>query len=161
VAPRRLNPNLVKRHRTYTAGELATRLGVHKNTVRHWHRDGLRPIDEGRPALFHGEMVRAFLAQRNGSRKRPCPPGAFYCFRCREPRRPALGMVDYIEARQGTGNLRALCETCGTVMHRRARRSTLSVAMPGIEVQITEAASRLSGRPDPSLNGDSERPRTL
>ena len=41
MASRRLNPNLVKLHRSYTAGELAQRFEVHKNTVRNWQRDGL------------------------------------------------------------------------------------------------------------------------
>ena len=76
---RRLNPNLVKLHRTYAVAELADRLAVHKNTVRQWQRDGLRPIDGGRPILFQGGAVRAFISERNASRKRPCPAGTLYC----------------------------------------------------------------------------------
>jgi len=157
MASRRVNPYLVKLHRSYTATELAALLNVHKNTVRQWQREGLKPIDSSRPALFHGKAIRTFLAARNAIRKRPCPPGTFYCFRCREPRPPALGMVDYVELKPGTGNLRALCETCTTIMHRRTRRSALTAAMPGIAVQIREAPLRLSGSPVPSLNCDSER----
>lgn len=56
---RRVNPNLVKIHRSYTARELADCLGVHKNTVRHWQRKGLTPIDARRPYLFKGAVVRA------------------------------------------------------------------------------------------------------
>jgi hypothetical protein len=153
---RRLNPRLVKRHRAYTAGELAERLNVHKNTVRHWHKEGLPAIDNARPILFQGETVRTFLANRNAGRKRPCPPGTFYCFTCREPRRPAAGMVEYSELRRGSGNLCALCEACGTVMYRRARRAGLATAMPGIDVQIRQAPSRLADGPDPSRNSDSE-----
>ena len=154
---RRVNPNLVKIHRSYTASDLAARLGVHKNTVRQWQRDGLASIDGGRPALFQGAVVRAFLAKRKARRKRPCPPGTLYCFRCREPRRPALGMVDYVEMQPGMGNLRALCETCAAIMHRRVRRSALTAVMPGIAVQIREASPRLTGRPCPSHNCDLER----
>jgi len=72
---RRVNPGAVKMHRSYTAGELADRLGVHKNTIRHWEAAGLSPIDRTRPLLFQGETVRAFLKRRNASRKCPCPPG--------------------------------------------------------------------------------------
>jgi hypothetical protein len=157
MAARRINPGLVKIHRTYTAGELAGRLGVHKNTVFHWQREGLAPIDRSRPLLFHGAAIRAFLARRSAGRKRPCPPGTFYCFHCRQPREPALGMVDFIEMRPGTGNLKAMCGTCQTIMHRRARRDALAVVMPGIDVQIREASLRLCGRPAPSLNCDVER----
>jgi excisionase family DNA binding protein len=155
MARRRVNPRLVKRNRSYTASELAERLGVHRNTVRHWQRKGLKALDDGRPALFHGETLRTFLLSRSAQRKRPCPPGTFYCFRCRDPRRPALAMVDYVESRPGTGNLRALCETCEAVMHRRARRSALDAVMPGIAVQIREAQPRLGGSASPSLKCDS------
>ena len=72
MASRRLNPNLVKLHRSYTAGELAQRFDVHKNTVRNWQRDGLEPLDDSRPALFQGAAVRDFLRGRNTSRKQPC-----------------------------------------------------------------------------------------
>ena len=44
----RANPNRIKRHRSYTAGELAHCFGVHKNTVRHWRQHGLAPIDGNR-----------------------------------------------------------------------------------------------------------------
>lgn len=151
----RVSPCAVKLHRSYTAGELAARLGVHKNTVRHWQAAGLEPVGKSRPLLFHGQVVRAFLSRRNASRKRPCPPGTFYCFRCRAPRHPALGMVDYAETKPGTGNLKALCETCGAIMHRRARRASLPTVMPGVAVQITQAPERLCQRPSPSLNCDS------
>jgi len=153
---RRANPGAVKMHRSYTAGELADRLGVHKNTVRHWQEQGLSPIDGSRPVLYHGAAVRAFLKKRNASRKRPCPPGTLYCFRCRAPRPPALGMVDFVETRPGTGNLKAMCGMCETIMHRRARLSALASVMPGLIVQITHASERLFGRLAPSLNCDSD-----
>ena len=157
MAARRVNPGAVKMHRSYTAGELATRLGVHKNTVRNWQREGLPAIDRTRPLLFQGQAVREFLTCRNASRKRPCPPGTLYCLRCREPRAPALGMVDYFETKPGTGNLKALCESCEATMHRRARRAALAAVMPGIAVQVRLAPERLSGRQCPSLNCESGR----
>lgn len=153
----RANPQRVKLHRSYDVPELAARLGVHKNTVRNWQREGLKPIDGGRPVLFRGEEVRAFLAKRNASRKRPCPPGTLYCFRCRAPRAPALAMLDYIAVTAFSGDLHALCGTCGSVMHQRARLADLPSRMPGIEVQIRQADQRLSGSPPPSLNCDFER----
>ena len=64
MAARRVNPRAVKLHRSYSVPELAACFGVHKNTVRHWQRDGLKPIDGGRPLLFQGAVVRAFLSTR-------------------------------------------------------------------------------------------------
>ena len=139
MASRRLNPNLVKLHRSYTAGELAQRFDVHKNTVRNWQRDGLEPLDDSRPALFQGAAVRDFLRGRNTGRKQPCGPGRFYCFRCREPRPPAEGMVDFVRMTAHSGNLRALCGTCGGLMHRRASETALACVMPGMAVQMVQA----------------------
>lgn len=151
---RRVNPYRMKLLRTYTVGELALCLYVHKNTVRHWQKAGLRPIDKTRPVLFHGTTVRKFLTARNRDRKQACAPGQMFCLRCRVPREPALGMVDYIARKPTSGNLRAICGTCGTVMHRSARRDDLPRIMPGLTVQFVEAPLRLSGRAFPSLNCD-------
>ena len=154
---RRVNPNRVKLHRSYSVEELARCCDVHKNTVRNWQRDGLKPIDNARPNLFQGAAVRDFLARRKTGRKRPCSPGTFYCFRCRSPRRPALGMVDFVLIRPGSGNLRALCETCEAIMHRRVRDADIAKVMPDCTVQFVEGRVRLSGQADPSLDCDSER----
>jgi len=137
MAARRANPNKVKLHYSYSVGELAALLSVHKNTVRNWQRHGL-PALEARPALIHGAAARAFLVERNRARKQPCPPGAIYCFRCREPRPPALGMIELVNVKRGVGNLRALCGTCGGLMHRRARQDALATIMPRLTVQLTE-----------------------
>lgn len=150
--PRRATPQRVKLHRSYSASELAICLGVHKNTVRHWQANGLEPVSVGRPTLFDGAMVRAFLAKRKVSRKRPCPPGTLYCFRCRQPQPPALGMVEFIMSNAAAGNLSALCDTCGTAMHRRASAASISTIMPNLEVQIRQAGPRLLEQTSPSLN---------
>lgn len=157
MAARRVNPNRVKLNRSYSVQELATCCGVHRNTVRHWQANGLEPIDRTRPILFLGHAVRAFLSRRNASRKQPCQPGTLYCFRCREPRKPALGMVEYKPVALASGNLRAMCEVCETMMHRRTCKADIAKVMPGYAVQIAEGQPSLSGRTVPSLNCDSER----
>lgn len=154
---RRADPRRVKQHRSYTASELAACFGVHKNTVLQWQRAGLKPLDSIRPLLFQGATVRAFLAKRNASRKHPCRPGTLYCFRCRTPRAPALGMLDYQAFTALSGNLKAMCDTCGAMMHRRIRFADLPAKMPGMEVQVTQGLRRLKGSFSPSLNSDLER----
>lgn len=148
----RANPRRVKLHRIYSAAELADCLGIHKNTVRHWQASGLEPVSKGRPTLFDGATVRAFLARRNASRKRPCPHGTLYCFRCRQPRTPAMGMVEVTRQNATTGNLSAICEACGTMMHRRTRLAAIVAIMPDLAVQIREAGPRMCERTAPSLN---------
>ena len=157
---RRINPQRVKIHRNYSARELADVLGVHKNTVGHWQRNGLAPIEKRRPYLFQGAIVRAFLLSRNRARKRPCPAGMLYCFKCRQPRRPVPNSIEYIPKPSGPGNLRAVCSACGTSMNRRARQAAITSVLPGLLVQITQALPRLNGSSSPSLNRDFERQAT-
>lgn len=140
------SPNRVKLHHSYSIAELASCCGVHKNTIRNWQGRGLEPIDKARPILFQGATVRAFLARQRASRKRPCKPGQLYCFRCRTPRQPALGLVDYVPMTPTSGNLLAICGTCETIMHRRARLADLARIMPGCTVQIAEGQPSLSRR---------------
>ena len=148
---RRVNPHKVKQHRSYTVPDLAKCLDVHKNTIRNWHREGLEPVDCSRPILFHGATVRDFLGRRNMARKRPCPPGTIYCLRCRDPRRPARGLLEYVRMTPTSGNLRAHCERCGSPMHRRARQEEIAQIMVGCVVQIAEGPANISGKLNPSL----------
>lgn len=157
MAARRINPNAIKLHRTYDVAELAARCGVHKNTVRQWERDGLVPIDDGKPKLFHGTAIRAFLIKRNASRRRPCSAGTLYCFRCREPRPPLPDLLEYVPITPSSGNLRAVCATCETVMHRRVAFTDLAVVMPGFVISTRQHVERLKGSPSTSLNCDFER----
>lgn len=157
MAKRRVNPNVVKLNRTYDVTQLAACCGVHKNTVLNWRNAGLEPIDHSKPILFHGSVVRVFLRQQNARRKQPCGPGKLYCFRCREPRPPAFGLVEYVVLTTTSGNLKAFCEACETVMHRKVSRADLEQKMPGIEVQFEDRQLRLIGTSSPSLNCDPER----
>ena len=154
---RKGNPQRVKQHRTYSAAELATCCGVHKNTVRHWQANGLQPVSTGRPTLFAGGMVRAFLTKRNASRKRPSQPGMIFCVKCRQNRAPAMGMIEATRQNATTGNLRALCEVCGSIMNRRTRLAAIPAIMPNLDVQIREAGPRLCERTVPSLNCDNRK----
>ena len=151
---RRVNPRLIKLHRPYAVDEAARALGVHPNTVRHWIGQGLPAFESRRPTLILGSELRAFLTTRRKRSKRPCQPGTIYCFKCRAPRRPALGMVDFTAHSATGGNLKALCETCGTVMHQRVARAAIARKMPGMEIKFREAEPRLEGSAQSPLNCD-------
>jgi excisionase family DNA binding protein len=141
MAMKRIDPRRIKLHRTYSVEEAADRLGIHKNTVRGWQRRGLESIDHGRPVLFQGAVLRAFLERQRAKAKAPCPPGTLYCLKCRQPRAPALGMVDYVPRNGRAGNLSALCGTCGRMMNRAAALTALPMIMAGIEVRILAGPS--------------------
>ncbi|MBX9614457.1 MAG: helix-turn-helix domain-containing protein [Caulobacteraceae bacterium] len=148
----RLNPCLSKIHRSYSVEEVARLYGLHRNTVRSWLNEGsLAAIDGGRPVLVQGKVLRTFLEARRTAAKRPCPTGTLYCFKCREPRAPALGMADFMASNTGSGNIRALCDVCGSTMHRRTRFEAVAAVLPGIEVRFVEAAPRIAEGTAPSL----------
>jgi hypothetical protein len=152
------NPNyrLVKIHRNYTVEEVALLFDKHKNTIRTWLKEGLQPIDDRRPTLIHGRELAEFLRQRRLSGKRPCPPGHLYCFKCRSPRRPDGGLVDYLSMTDTAGNARAICPECGTFMHRRIALAKLSTVCAGLDIAFPQAGRRISETVSPSVNSDSE-----
>ena len=149
------NPRLVKIHRSYTVEEVARLLRKHKNTVRAWIKQGLRPIDVRRPTLIHGLELVSFLQNRRMSGKQPCPPGYMYCLKCRSPKQPAAGMADYLPISDTSGNLRAFCSDCGKFMHRRASLAKLNVVGAGLDIAFPQAVSRIRDSAIPSLNCDS------
>lgn len=154
MSAKRINPRLAKLHRSYSVNELAIVLGVHKQTVRGWIKAGLPADDSKRPALILGEEFQEWFGKRRKAAKRPLQPGQFYCFKCRQPKAPALGMVEYAATNASTGNLKAMCEACDTMMHRRVKLTDLASEMPNLDVQRTEAAPSISERTKPSLNTD-------
>lgn len=119
MANRRINSRRDKIHRNYTVEEAAKTLGVHKNTVRLWIKQGLPVVDERRPILLQAKAIRAFLENRKAKRKRRLAGSEFFCFKCRAPKVPAGGMVDYATSSADLGNLTGLCPDCETIMNKR------------------------------------------
>jgi len=137
------NPRRVKAHRNYTIEQLARLFALHKNTVRAWQKAGLEPVDTGRPVLFRGDAVRAFLTKRRQAAKQPCARGTIYCLPCRKPQRPAGDMADYEAITPTSGDLRGFCPTCHRLMHRRIRRADLEAFAADLGVSFPRAESRL------------------
>ena len=77
-----------------------------------------------------------FLKRHRSKQKRALNPGEMYCFKCRTPKFPALGMADFVPTSRRLGNLRGLCPTCGTFMHRTASLATLTRAKGELDVRF-------------------------
>ncbi len=123
-----LNPRRAKHHYNYTVAEAAKLFGVHRNTVRTWIAAGLETVRTSQGLLLLGEDIRAFLDKRRRARRTRTPPGAIYCMRCRVPRQPAGGMIELLSGTGPTANVRALCDHCGALMHRRVTLTGLAAA---------------------------------
>ena len=55
---RRPDGRRAKSLRSYSIDEIARLLGVHRNTVRHWIRNGLPVLDDRRPNLILGSELK-------------------------------------------------------------------------------------------------------
>ena len=128
MARARLNPRRAKIHRSYSVAEAAALFGVHRQTVRHWCKVGLPVVRTKGLVLILGRDLGPFLERRQAARRRKCGPGELYCLKCREPRRARLGTVVLVQPTATTANVAALCEACGSRMHRRASLDKLEAA---------------------------------
>lgn len=151
---RRYNIRRVKIHRSYEVSEAAKLLDVHKHTVSRWIEAGLPLVAPKRPFLIHGSELRAFLKARQ-PRKQPCRAGEIFCVRCRTPKRPAFGEVDFIPKTTTTGLLAGLCPTCESMIYRLTKTATLAAASGDLKVTRRPAQQRLCDSAAPSLNVDS------
>lgn len=141
----------IKVHRSYTVDEVARTLGVAKGTVRRWLKSGLPPTDSRKPALIRGVDLAEFLKSK-AKVKQPCRLGECYCVKCRSPQKPDGAMAEYVILTTTSGNLRALCPTCGSWMHRRTSYSQLERIRAELDVTVVEPSPRLRDSCHPSTN---------
>jgi hypothetical protein len=150
--PRRYTYNVrrIRRTLSYDYQGVAELFHLHINGIRRWVKAGLPTIDDRRPHRIHGSDLIAFLAKRQGNRKRKCLPDEMYCCRCRAPRRPMLGQVSLERPNSRQIMIRGRCELCGTRMNRGGAVSRLS------EIErlftVTMAPARLDESSSPTVN---------
>ena len=151
---RRPNYRRVKIHRSYTVEDVARLFCIHKNTVRAWVKAGLKTCDDRRPILILGRDIASFLQSRRASKKCRCGPCELYCLRCRAPKTPAGGMVDYEPTSETLGNLKAICPQCYAVMNRRTSLVKLGRFKAAFEITFSQEVRRLTECPRSSVNSD-------
>jgi len=154
VGKRHPNNRLVKIHRNYTVEEIAKLFGIHKNTVRHWIKDGLATIDHKRPMLVLGHILVEFLQDRRAKNKQTCRPGELYCVRCHAPKPPAGDMVEYTPVTEKFGNLIAICPDCNALMNRRVSLAKIGLVCGKMEITFPEAVRHIIESANPTVNSD-------
>jgi hypothetical protein len=147
-----LNHRRVKKLRSYTIFEVSELMGIHKNTVHQWIRNGLETTDDKRPLLIRGCDLIGYLQTRRMRRRRPCGSGQLYCFRCRAAKDPAGAMADYIPLTEKLGNLTAICPDCGLIMHRVVSVANLEDIRTNLDITFPQGLARLSEIHDLSVN---------
>lgn len=128
---------------------------IHKNTVRHWLKQGLRPIDDNRLTLIRGEELRRFLTERRARTKQACGPGRIFCLPCRAPKVPAGNMAECIQTGDTTGTLQGICPDCDRMIYRRVNPLKLGAVRGDLEVTVTQARPRIEETVKSSVNCDS------
>ncbi|MEC9346267.1 MAG: helix-turn-helix domain-containing protein [Pseudomonadota bacterium] len=141
----------MKVHRNYTVDEVSRTVGVCKGTVRRWLKENLPALRERKPILILGSDLIDFLKARARPRTR-CDIGEFYCLKCREARRAAFGEAEIASETPASMNLRALCEMCGTLMHRRVSRRQLAGFLSVLRVSAAQPPTHIGEPAPPSLN---------
>lgn len=151
---RHQNPRLAKIHRSYTVDEIADLYRVAKNTVRHWIKQGLSTCDSKRPMLVLGSELNTFHEKRRTKNKRPCLLSEIYCVRCRVPKKPAAGMVEYQAMTPTSGNLIAICPDCETVIHRCISKINIPQIPYQIDILLPQPHLHIVESSKPSVNSD-------
>jgi transposase-like protein len=151
MAVRRPNAGLIKIHRSYSIEETARTLGVHKNTVANWLKNGLRSIDDRRPVLVQGLVLRTFLQERRSRQKKRCAIGELYCLKCRAPKSPSGEKAIYIPLSSSGGNLKGRCSDCLSIVCRRVSIARLHEFSAVLTISYRQAQPRINERSAPCL----------
>ena len=112
----------------YSVPDMVKLLGVTEGTIRAWLRAGLPALDRNRPTLILGADLKAWLQERQISRRHKCEPDELFCLRCRRPRTLRSNSTELIEKNPKMLMIRGKCSTCGTVMHKVASRANAAAA---------------------------------
>lgn len=115
---RKFNLNRIKRDISYSSYEICELLGVHKNTVHLWLKEGLRRIDKIRPHLIHGSDLYAFLEARQEKRHQSCASNEMYCVKCHKPQPVWEKVVDIVLYNKKQLMLQGLCSFCNSSIKR-------------------------------------------
>ena len=140
--PKQARLNRIKSLHPYTIEEAAEVSGVSRRTIQNWAANGLRVMDEGRPALIRGDDLRAYIQSQRKSRKSKTTAGTIYCVCCRQARKPAEGMAD-CTVNGNRATLTALCEVCETVISKPVPKARIHEISRILDITITRHETTL------------------
>lgn len=134
--PKQARLSRIKSFRCYTFEEAAEVSGVSPRTIRNWASDGLRVMDDTRPALIRGDELRDHIKLKRESRATKTQLDTFYCFSCRKERRAVERIADCM-IKAGRASLTALCDVCGTVVSKPVAEARIPNLSRILDLKIT------------------------
>ena len=109
---KRVSTRKIKKHRLYGYDEAGDALGVTLHTVRAWRASGLEVMAATTPHYILGAELIRYIEDKQAKRSIKMALDQMYCLKCKAPRRPLWGMVDYLPSSHTRGRLTGLCEDC-------------------------------------------------
>lgn len=134
--PKQARLSRIKGLRSYTIMEAAEVSGVSPRTIHNWSKDGLRVMDEERPALIRGDDLRNHIKAKRNARATKTDPDTIYCVCCKRARKPAAGMADCV-IRGNRATLTGLCDVCETVLSKPVAEALIPEIARTLDLKIT------------------------
>lgn len=100
----------IRTSHVYTLPKIAICQGRTLRTVQLWVKEGLPTLEGSKPELVDGAELKAWLAQKWQSKKKPCSDGELLCCSCSKPQKPIEGSVSL---HPRTDKTISICGTCG------------------------------------------------
>lgn len=122
--PKQPRLNRIKSLHPYTIVEAAEVSGVTPRTIRNWAANGLRLMQDDRPALVRGDDLIAFIKGQRKQRKQRLALDQFFCLRCREARLAAGGFAE-CEVMGNRLVLIGMCAVCETLLRKPVAHADL------------------------------------
>ncbi len=86
MAKRLYSHKRIKYWFAYDVDDICAVFELHPQTLRQWVKDGLKTIDNGKPALIYGNDLIEFLKAQNSKSKCKTEFNEMFCFKCQDAR---------------------------------------------------------------------------
>ena len=106
------NLRRIRNNFPYSLDEISETLGINKQTIYIWIKQGLKTIQGSYPTLIHGSDLINYLSKKQSKRKQKCKDDEMLCFKCKIPRKTKKEAVKIIIQKSTCINLTGECEIC-------------------------------------------------
>lgn len=124
-----------KGNRYYTIKSLAKVYEVHPATVRAWiknHNLSCAIVDDVRPVLMKGSLVRTWMKEWQDNRGWVCGPGEVSCLTCNGPRRMKPHSFEIETGNTDKITVTGACDECGG----RLRGLDVAANIPSLKAEF-------------------------